>query len=309
MHTHLLVGASHIEITYEKLVDGWDADLIVESLKHLRLHVDDLLRGKGVTGIERPALRVRMTHKARTHIVFGVQVVADVDEVLELDGIDLLVLGRDEHGRRPDELELLAARGPLGQVPIEDADRAVQGLGLALELVVHAAEPVDEDGAHARVDGGLAPHVVPDDRAVLLLTAVLVNLPDVAGDAQRILRRQERQRGRLSTCTAMLKRETPEQKPTFASRLSMSTAVPSWYAAVVKASAGFAGSRRRRGASAREAVAGGAGAGGRRPRDAGPARGAGGALFATTAVTADPFWPSAAGAPPFAASAGFTTAG
>lgn len=80
---HFLVGVGGLEVADEEGVGAGDGDGVGEALEDGLLHVEDF--------------------------GFGVGAVADVDEVAELGGVDLLVLGSDEEGRDADELELGAA--------------------------------------------------------------------------------------------------------------------------------------------------------------------------------------------------------
>lgn len=83
---------------------------------------------------------------------------------LDLWGVDLLVLGGDEHGSASDELKLVALNRAQRQEAINNIDREEKSLLVKLELEVNLNEPVDEDLAHLGVDVGLHAHVRPVKR-------------------------------------------------------------------------------------------------------------------------------------------------
>ena len=120
-------------------------------------------------------------------LVLGVGAVADEDEVADLGGPDLLVLGGDEHGGDPDELEVLPGDPVHVKVPVDDLDRQEEGLGHQTELEVHLHEPVDQDGAHLVVDVGLLVHVVLGGEEVLDGPVVGVDVLDVLCLAQVVV--------------------------------------------------------------------------------------------------------------------------
>lgn len=95
------------------------------------------------------------------NLFLRVRVVRDVDELAEVGRVNFLVLGRDEHAGRTDQLQL----GPLDAHDAEKAIDVVDGQvdGLVLEFVFLADlyEPVDEDGTHCERDVRLLRHVVP----------------------------------------------------------------------------------------------------------------------------------------------------
>ena len=129
----MLVRVGRLEVPNEEGVGGRDVDPVVELAEHLGLHLEYLLA--------------------------CVRPVADVDQVAELGGEDLLELGRDGQGRDAHELELGPGNLADVEVPVDDVHGQVERLGDQLELEVDLDEPVDEDRPHALVDEGLVVHV------------------------------------------------------------------------------------------------------------------------------------------------------
>ena len=141
----LLVGVSRLEVSDEEGVSAGDGDLVLQSLENLLLHVDDLVAGVGT--------------------------VADVDQIAQFRGVDLLVLGGDEKARHADELELGSFHLLSLEVSVDEVDREVERLRHELELEMDLNEPIDEDGAHPLVDVGLVLHVRRSDGSGVLLAS------------------------------------------------------------------------------------------------------------------------------------------
>ena len=105
--------------------------------------------------VRRGQLKVELREHVALHLqdlLARVRLVGDVHEVAALGRVDLLVLGRDEHRRDADQLQVAALDLLLLEVAIDQVDGQVQGLRHQLELQVHLDEPVDEDRAHLLVD-------------------------------------------------------------------------------------------------------------------------------------------------------------
>ena len=151
----LLVGVGRLEIPDEEGVSTGDGDLVLQGLEDLLFHVDDLVTGVGT--------------------------VADVDQIAQFRGVDLLVLGGDEEARHADELEL----GPFHLLPLEvavdEVDRQVERLRHELELEMDLDQPIDEDGAHPLVDVGLVLHVRRSDGSGILLASEMEVLLYIVG--------------------------------------------------------------------------------------------------------------------------------
>jgi hypothetical protein len=103
-------------------------------------------------------------------------------------GPDLLVLGGDEHGRDPHQLQVLARDGVEGQEAVDDVGGEEQRLGGELELEVHLHQPVHQDGAHLVVDVRLPRHVLRA-HAALALRAHTPPQPSVRPAPRPTLRR------------------------------------------------------------------------------------------------------------------------
>ena len=141
----LLVGVGRLEVSDEEGVSAGDGDLVLQSLENLLLHVDDLVAGVGT--------------------------VADVDQIAQFRGVDLLVLGGDEKARHADELELGSFYLLPLEVSVDEVDREVKRLRHELELEMDLNEPINEDGAHPLVDVGLVLHVRRSDGSGVLLAS------------------------------------------------------------------------------------------------------------------------------------------
>ena len=105
---HLLVGVGGLKISNEEGVRAGDRDLVREGLEDGLLHLDDLDANVGT--------------------------VTDVDQIAELDGINLLVLGRNEEAGDPNKLKPGSIDLALLEVAVEKIDGKVDSLRNELEL-------------------------------------------------------------------------------------------------------------------------------------------------------------------------------
>lgn len=64
-------------------------------------------------------------------------------------GKDLLILGGDEHGSHPDQLQLDERDDPGGQEPVDNVDGDPEGLGQHVVSQVNLKQPVDQGRSHA----------------------------------------------------------------------------------------------------------------------------------------------------------------
>ena len=108
--------------------------------------------------------------------------VSDVDQVTQLRGVDLLVLGGHQQRSDAHELELRAAHTVVLEEAVDDVHGKVQRLGNHLELQVHLHKPVHQDGAHALVDIGLAGHILSVHHDTCCVSGVWEVLVFVPGD-------------------------------------------------------------------------------------------------------------------------------
>mmetsp|Transcript_74653 Transcript_74653/g.218707 ORF Transcript_74653/g.218707 Transcript_74653/m.218707 type:complete len:264 (-) Transcript_74653:573-1364(-) len=158
------IGAAvHDLVPLEEVHRCRQADLEVERREHRDLHLDDL--------------------------VLAVRLVRDVDEVVDLRRILLLKLGSDEEGGDADKLKVPPRGGSLLQVAVDDADAQEEGQGAQLVLLVDVNKPVNEDGAHLRVDVRLLVHVTRLRQTVRLhLLHIPIDVGDVLHHMLRVLR-------------------------------------------------------------------------------------------------------------------------
>ena len=83
-----------------------------------------------------------------------------MDEVPQLGGVDLLVLGCQEHGGDANQLKLGASDGLDGKKAVHKVHGEEHGLSKELELHVHLHHPVHKDGSHPLGNVDLVGHVV-----------------------------------------------------------------------------------------------------------------------------------------------------
>mmetsp|Transcript_49608 Transcript_49608/g.158716 ORF Transcript_49608/g.158716 Transcript_49608/m.158716 type:complete len:371 (-) Transcript_49608:136-1248(-) len=122
------------------------------------------------------------------HLLLGVGLVRDVDKVVDLRGVQLLELRRNQQRRDADELQVPPQSAPPLQEAVDEADGQEEGLGPELVLLVHVHEPVDQDGPHLGVHVRLAVHVARLRQAlVLVLVQLLVDVRRVLHDVLRVL--------------------------------------------------------------------------------------------------------------------------
>mmetsp|Transcript_5840 Transcript_5840/g.23927 ORF Transcript_5840/g.23927 Transcript_5840/m.23927 type:complete len:316 (+) Transcript_5840:400-1347(+) len=158
----LLVGVGSLEKARHELVRGGHSQVEAQGVEHVLLHAQDLLA--------------------------GVSLVGDVHEVANLRRPDLLVLGREEHRRHTNQLEVLPGHHLLGEEAIDQVVGEEERFRHKLELQVHLNEPIDQDGAHLVVDVGLDAHVVGRNLGVGLDTEpVAEDVVDVLSDGKRVL--------------------------------------------------------------------------------------------------------------------------
>lgn len=150
-------GAGDLGESLGEAVGGRDGEVELKGVEHDALHSQDLLS--------------------------GVSLVGDVNKVTHLRGVDLLVLGGDEHGGTADQLELGAGDSATLEESIDDVDGQVKRLFAELELEVDLDQPVDENLSHFGVDIGLLAHVVGGRSAAALGAAkVGHDILNVIGD-------------------------------------------------------------------------------------------------------------------------------
>lgn len=118
------VGVRSAEEAPEEGLGGGGGELEVEALEDGALHLEEVLPGVGVVG--------------------------DVAKLVDLGGVDLLVLGRQEHARDADELELRLGDGLAGEEAVDVVDGEEERLTVEPVLLRYLDKPVHENGAHLR---------------------------------------------------------------------------------------------------------------------------------------------------------------
>lgn len=93
------------------------------------------------------------------HLVLRTGVVSHVDVVLNSRGIDLLVLGCDDHCCNAKQLHLVPSNLPTCEESVNQVGRNVQRFSLKSELYLDVNQPVDQDHSHLLIDLALLEHV------------------------------------------------------------------------------------------------------------------------------------------------------
>ena len=139
-------------------VDKWELEDILGEVFEARIgfEVADLevaveeAVGGGVGEVE---VEVNQNHALHgKNFLLGVGLVADVDEVLDLGGVDFLILAGYEKTCDSDELEFLSLDGFRIQKSIDEIYAHVERFWEELKIDVNVHEPIYKDGSHFFID-------------------------------------------------------------------------------------------------------------------------------------------------------------
>jgi hypothetical protein len=113
------------------------AQVVVDLLKHARLHCKNLSTGECAVGHH--------------------------NQIVDARRVCVLILGGNKEARQPKELQLGARNWHYLQDAIENVHSQEHGLLNQLKPVVHLNKPVNKNGAHGGSDCGLCVHVARVD--------------------------------------------------------------------------------------------------------------------------------------------------
>jgi len=98
-------------------------------------------------------------HLHLEHLVLGLGLVGDLDEVAGLGGLYLFLLAGDQQAGHPDQLKFGAVGVSLSQIPVDHVDGQLESFGQQLEFEVDLHQPVHENAPHLFVDVLLRTHL------------------------------------------------------------------------------------------------------------------------------------------------------
>ena len=82
---------------------------------------------------------------------------SNISKLLQLRRVDFFYLGANEEAADSNQLQpVLGHRGGEAEEAVDEVDGEVEGLPVQSVHLAHLDQPVEEDGAHARLQGGVA---------------------------------------------------------------------------------------------------------------------------------------------------------